>query len=120
MSDLPATMRALVMTEVGPLNKLQMTTSHTVPKAGTSAALAAELRPVLVKVEYAALNPADYVLPTMGFAVKDEMLPMALGCDFAGTVAEAARGAKWAVGNRVWGFAGARSLLSCASSLGRS
>lgn len=115
MSDIDDSMRALVMTEIGPLDKLRVSSCHSVPKSGTSAALAPELQPVLVKVEYAALNPADYVIPTMGFAVKDDMLPLALGCDFAGTVAEVAAGAEWSVGDRVWGFAGALFPSPCLS-----
>ena len=107
MADPPATMSALRMTEVGPLNKLRVSSGHMVPKAGTNAALAAEWRPVLVKVEYAALNPVDHVRPTKGFRIRKEMLPLTLGFDFAGTVAEVAPGAKWSVGDRVWGFAGA-------------
>ena len=113
MTDPPATMSALKMIEVGPLNKLHVSSGHEVPKAGVNAALTAEWHPVLVKVEYAALNPVDHVRPTKGFRIEKEMLPLTLGYDFAGTVAEAAAGAKWRVGDRVWGFAGALCPSCC-------
>ena len=115
-ATVPDVMRALEMHKGGPASAMRVTDSRFTPHPGSKHACNLALRPVLIKVEYAALNPVDvYVmrgrLRLMGVPAK---LPGVVGLDIAGTVAEvpgdaSASSAAWApphdlkVGDRVFG-----------------
>ena len=120
-SAVPAVMTALIMPKNGcSVADLQLTDTHAVPRYGTDAAAPTSLNPVLCKVHWAALQPADRFI--MEVADPPEMfdmkLPHVLGMDFAGTVAEVPPGAGagagdgagadtvFKVGDRVCGLTG--------------
>jgi NADPH:quinone reductase-like Zn-dependent oxidoreductase len=105
MAAVPTTMRALEGQKPGgsPASTLYVTGSRPTPKPGSAHAPPASLKPVLVKVEYAAINPVDNFI-LAGY--KPAEWPHVLGNDFSGTVAEVPQRSPWSVGDRVWGYSG--------------
>ncbi|RYP16760.1 hypothetical protein DL765_004937 [Monosporascus sp. GIB2] len=91
----PNSMRAWLYSSVqnGLENSLSLSDAAPQPPFPTSPNAKDE---VLVKVHYAALNPADYKLPELGLAARAMIpVPASPGLDFAGTV----------VGSRIEGYA---------------
>jgi NADPH:quinone reductase-like Zn-dependent oxidoreductase len=104
-AGIPATMRALETPEGGPISALYINDKRPTPKAGTENAAPAEVKPVLVKVEYAALNPVDPMV--MAGHMGNQIWPFVLGVDFSGTIAELSDpSSNLKVGDKVWGYTG--------------
>ena len=101
--SVPDTMRALEFEKPG-LSELHVVEKRPVPKQGSSHAFPEELQPVLIKVEYAALNPVDAFVAQLGFAVPG--LPHTVGADAAGTIVQASESQAWQVGQEVWACTG--------------
>ena len=122
MTNVPDTMRALQSAEGGaPVSALRVVDDRPTPRAGTASSAPASLKPVLVKVERAAVQFVDTMLLSGHFWGKMEW-PYVVGVDFAGTIAEVSDGSKWKVGDRVWGctalgYGGAAHLQSTAPRL---
>jgi NADPH:quinone reductase-like Zn-dependent oxidoreductase len=80
MSDRPDTMRAVVIDQYGGFDVLRIA-DRPIPTIDAG--------PVLVKVDYAAANPKDTFIRKGRFKiVTGNTFPLALGSDFAGTVAQ--------------------------------
>ena len=120
MTKVPDTMRALQSAEGGtPISALRVVDDRPTPRAGTASSAPASLKPVLVKVEWAAVQFVDTMLLAGHFWGKMEW-PYVAGVDFAGTIAEVSDGSKWKVGDRVWGctalgYAGSGTLAEYCS-----
>ena len=120
MTDVPETMRALESAESGaPISALRVVDNRPTPRAGTASSAPASLKPVLVKVEWAAVQNVDNYL-LAGYLSSKVEWPFVTGVEFAGTIAEVCDGSRWKVGDRVWGctslgYAGSGTLAEYCS-----
>lgn len=98
-SKLPATMLAVEGPKAGPITSMRVERRPVPSLSRSQAAPDVRIPSVIVKVEYAALNPIDWKMMEHGLLI--EQWPYAFGCDISGEIVQVPEDSKFKPGDKV-------------------